>query len=182
MPPPLLNSRDLIQRLRDAGVEFVIVGGVAATLHGLDYVTSDIDVCTPLRGENLGRVARSIEGLDPRQRLRPDRAPLPTNLANLTGLRHLCVETTLGAIDFLNEITGLGQYEDVARLCENITVAGAPCRVLTLEALIQAKRAAGRTKDLLALPGLIALLERDDPEKSLFGRFQRHGEPPSDGG
>jgi hypothetical protein len=46
----------LLQRLSDAGIEFVVVGGVAAVLHGSSMVTRDLDVCAELNGENLRKL------------------------------------------------------------------------------------------------------------------------------
>jgi hypothetical protein len=59
--------------------------------------------------------------------------------------------SSLGVIDFLTEVTGLGEYSDVFRVSELVDVDETTCRVLNLDALIIAKRAANRPKDRLAV-------------------------------
>lgn len=75
--------------------------------------------------------------------------------------------TDLADIDLLGEVLGLGVYEAVYAVSEEIEVYGLPCSVLTLEGLIRAKRAAGRPKDLRALYELEALLvlQQEDKEE-----------------
>lgn len=67
--------------------------------------------------------------------------------------------TDIGDIDLLGEVTGVGSYPDAFAASVVMPLYGIECRVLTLDSLIAAKRAAGRTKDLLALPELEALRE-----------------------
>jgi hypothetical protein len=75
--------------------------------------------------------------------------------------------TDLGDVDILGEVTGLGSYEKLLPVSEEMEVFGLGCKVLTLEGLIKAKKVAGRTKDLMLLPELEALLEiRKSQKKS----------------
>jgi predicted nucleotidyltransferase len=67
--------------------------------------------------------------------------------------------TALGDLDLLGEVTGGGGYEDLLPHSESIEIFGFAIRVVTLERLIQLKRAAGRPKDLEAVAELVALLE-----------------------
>lgn len=69
------------------------------------------------------------------------------------------LQTDIGAIDLLAEITGLGAFEDIRR--QSITVAAFGCQILTLNlpALILSKRSAGREKDLLDLVELESILK-----------------------
>jgi hypothetical protein len=57
------------------------------------------------------------------------------------------------------EVAGVGDYQDVLKNSEYKELFGLQVRVLTIDGLIKAKRAAGRTKDLLVLPELEALRE-----------------------
>lgn len=154
----LLKSREIIQRLNSNGVDFVLVGGMAAILHGLTYVTYDIDFCAPLEGENLRRIIDSLADLNPRQRMNFDK-PLPPDLASFTGLRNLYLRTDLGVVDFLTEISGVGNFEAVVARCITMDLAGVSVRLLDVDGLIDAKTAAGRDKDKLVLPSLRALKE-----------------------
>ena len=67
--------------------------------------------------------------------------------------------TTAGDLDLLGEITGGGSYEELTPFSEELTAFGVRCRFVTLERLIQLKRAAGRPKDLEVIAELQALLE-----------------------
>lgn len=69
------------------------------------------------------------------------------------------LDTDLGPIDLLGEVTGIGQYEAALAASEEISLFDRPCRVLTLDALIRAKRAAGRPRDVEHLVELEALKE-----------------------
>lgn len=157
-PPPPLHAHDLLLRLATADVQFVIVGGVAATLHGLDYTTNDLDICAELRGENLVRLISAIRDLNPRQRMHPNRPPFPPDIET-TPLNNFYAETDLGMLDVLNNITGVGDYAAVLERSRPIELDGAEYNLIDLETLIAAKRAAGRVKDRLSLPGLEFLLK-----------------------
>jgi len=63
----------LIERLCDAGIDFVIVGGFAGVLHGSSLVTRDLDVCTVLSAENIARLRAALRDLQPTHRLTPQR-------------------------------------------------------------------------------------------------------------
>ena len=69
------------------------------------------------------------------------------------------MKTTLGDLDLLGEVTGGGSYEELLPYSEAMTAFGVQCRFVTLERLIQLKRAAGRPKDFDAIAELQALLE-----------------------
>jgi predicted nucleotidyltransferase len=65
----------------------------------------------------------------------------------------------LGDIDLLGEVSGVGNYQNLAANAVEMQICGISVRVISLDDLISAKRAAGRTKDLLVLPELEALRE-----------------------
>jgi predicted nucleotidyltransferase len=134
--------------MNEQGVRFVLIGGYAAILHGSRLLTEDIDACAPLDQENLGRILGALKDTRPRFRMRPDRMPVPDDAARLAGFRNLNLETDFGIVDILGEVTGIGGYEEVLRHSEERSLGGQTFRILTLDALIIAKRAAGRRKDV----------------------------------
>jgi len=154
--------REFLKRMNDSGVRYVLIGGVAGTVHGSPLITEDIDLCAPLDQDNLARILAALKGLNPRFRMRPDKLPVPDDPARLAGFRNLNLLTDLGIIDILSEVTGLGNYEVVLEQTEPKEIEGLLCSVLTLNALIVAKRAAGRRKDLRAVEELEALRRRID--------------------
>ena len=160
----------LLKRLTDSGVEFVLIGGMAAVAHGSSLVTKDVDVCAPLAQPNLSNILTALRGINPKLRMRPDRMALPDDPERLQGLNNLYLVTDLGIIDFLTELSGVGTYAEVVPHSRPADLGGFVCRILDLDALISSKRAAGRPKDLRALPELEALYKRIAGQPGLFDR------------
>ena len=154
------STLDLLTRLIGHEVDFVVVGGVAGVLHGSSVVTQDIDVCAPLTEGNLARIISALRDLSPRFRMTPDRRPLPEGAAGLSGYRNLYLATDWGQIDILSEITGVGDYEEVARHALVVDIGGVACRVMDLDTLIRAKKALNLPKDRQAILELEAIRER----------------------
>lgn len=152
----------LVRVLASAGVEFIIVGGVAANLQGSARTTVDLDVVYRRTGENLDRLAQALGPLEPYLRGVSPGLPFTLDAPTLQRGLNFTLTTRLGAIDLLGEIAGGGTYDDLASDCETVTLSGAPIRCLSLRRLIATKRAAGRPKDLVALSELEALLEERD--------------------
>jgi len=146
----------LIDRLRDAQIQFVIVRGFAGVLHGSSLLTRDLDVCVLLDAANVERLRETFRDLHPRHRLSPQKLSFLDNPDPGSTLKNLYLETDLGPIDFLGSIMGVG----VLNASIEIQLFERPCRVISIEGLIQAKQALGREKDLLAVKELRAILEK----------------------
>src|SRR5258706_12451212 len=58
-----MNADVVVQALCDAGVEFVIIGGWSAILHGSAFMTNDLDVCFSRKAENLRCIVRALAPL-----------------------------------------------------------------------------------------------------------------------
>jgi hypothetical protein len=145
MEPLLL----ILKRLIDQNVELALVGGLAAITHGAEIVTQDVDVCIPFTEENMARIVAAIRDIRPRFRFRPDRMPMWDDPARLATLKNLNIVTDLGVIDFLGEISGVGDFTQVRARSQLTTLAeGISCLTIGLDALIDAKRATGRPKDV----------------------------------
>ena len=141
----------LLERLQDHDVRFVLIGGVAASLRGSTQGTFDVDVCIAVDDVNLHRIHAALKGINPRFRMRPDRMPLWEDPARLSGIRNLNLSTDLGQIDLLGEVTGVGDYAAVHAHSSPMDLGGIVIPVIDLETLIVSKRAAGRPKDQLSL-------------------------------
>ena len=149
----------LLEALSGAGVEFILVGGVAATVHGSARLTQDIDVVYARAGENLERLVTALAAHGPYLRGAPSGLPFCFDTQTLEGGLNFTLTTRLGDIDLLGEVVGGGRYEDLIPHSVKITLFGLPCRCLDLPTLIRVKRAAGRPKDLDAISELQAILE-----------------------
>jgi len=142
-----LRLIDLLKRLNEHAVEYVIIGGIAAVVHGSARVTLDLDICAPLAEPNLSRILSALRGINPRFRMRPDKMRVPDDPERLRGLKNFYVDTDLGILDMLCEVEGVGNFDEVKQHALPIDVGGLICQVLNLDALISAKRAANRPKD-----------------------------------
>jgi hypothetical protein len=150
----------LFQRLCDAEIDFVIVGGFAAILHGSSLLTRDLDVCAVLTRETVAKLREALRDLHPAHRLTAQKLSFLDNPDPDVEVRNLYLRTDLGAIDFLSSITGVGDFESVRAASIEVELFGRRCRVISLEDLIRAKEALGREKDLQAVIQLRAIREK----------------------
>lgn len=151
--------------LHGSGVEFVIIGGVAAQAHGSARVTQDLDICYNRTDENLRRLVRALSPFEPYLRGAPPGLPFSFSAATLRAGLNFTLTTTIGDIDLLGEVTGGGGYDQVAAHSDEIDAFGFATRIISLPWLIHVKRAAGRPKDLEVIAELEALeeeIERGD--------------------
>lgn len=161
----MIKLREAITAFASNSVEFVVIGGVAISLHSSGYLTYDIDFCFSRERENLKRIALALAPFEPRLRGFPPELPFIWDEQTLSGGTTFTLETSLGDIDLLGEVAGVGDFKGVLAESVNFDLFGYKVKVLSIRALIKAKRAAGRTKDLLVLPELEALREALDPEE-----------------
>src|SRR5262245_16532967 len=122
----------LLRALASAGVEFIVVGGAAATAHGSARLTLDLDVVYRRSPDNLERVVACMSGFDPYLRGAPPGLPFRWDLATLRHGLNFTLDTNAGAIDFLGEIAGGGTYESLLPDSHIISVFGAECHCLGL--------------------------------------------------
>jgi hypothetical protein len=166
---PQLES--LLERLTRAQVEFIVVGGFAAVAHGVTLLTEDIDVCCRLGSENLLRIQAAIAELHPVHRLTPQKLPFAMSAADFAGVRNLYLDTDYGPLDCLGSVAGLGEYDQVLARSVAVPFPFGEVRLLSVDALIVAKMAMGRPKDLATIRQLQAIRERQkgDPRDSIPG-------------
>jgi hypothetical protein len=148
---------DLLERLADAGVGFVIVGGYAGIVHGCTYTTQDVDICCDFSPANLLILQEALADLHPIHRMTPRRVSLELTAENAGQFKNLYLDTDLGHLDCLSEIQGLGGYEQVKQASVPIEVEGRRFQVLSVEALITAKEAMNRPRDREAVRQLKAV-------------------------
>jgi hypothetical protein len=103
----------LLAELAAGGVEFIVVGGVAATIHGSARLTLDLDIVYRRTPENLARLVAALQPHAPYQRGAPPGLPFRWDAETLQRGLNFTLSTALGAIDLLGEITGGGSYDDL---------------------------------------------------------------------
>ncbi|HLG19555.1 MAG TPA: hypothetical protein VI895_07025 [Bdellovibrionota bacterium] len=155
----MTDFKGLLRCLSERRVEFIIVGGVAATAHGSSQLTVDLDIVYRRTSENIQRLVDSLQPQAPYLRGAPPGLPFQWDSETIRHGLNFTLTTKLGDIDLLGEIVGGGKYEDLAPHSISLNLYGVSHRCLNLEKLIEVKRAAGRPKDLERLAELEALLE-----------------------
>jgi len=149
----------LLQALLDAGVEFVVVGGVSATLNGVPVTTFDLDVVHRRSPENIDLLIPVLEALDAVYRIQPERRLRPARSALLSS-GHQNLLTKYGPLDMLGTIgNDLGYEELESRSTEILIAEGVRVRILDLEMLIEVKEQLNGEKDRAMLPILRRTLE-----------------------
>jgi hypothetical protein len=157
--PATTQFKALLAALSGNGVSFVIVGGVAGTLHGALRVTYDVDVVYDRSLENLQLLVAALVPLKPY--LRDGGPALPFRLDEETLKRgtNFKFATAKGAIDLMGELAGAGSFSSVRAHAIEADLFGARYSFLGLDALIAARRVAGRTRDLEAIAELEMIRE-----------------------
>ncbi len=149
----------LVRALHDAGIEFVVVGGLAGTLNGSPVTTFDVDILHRRTPENVDRLMKVLEELDAVYRIQPERRLRPSESA-LLSKGHQNLITKYGPLDVLGSIgDNLGYEEILPRSTEMLAAENVRVRVLNLETLIELKEQLGGEKDRAMLPILRQILK-----------------------
>ncbi len=162
----MLEVDRILRTLSEHEVRYVVVGGLALVVHGSAHVTSDIDLCYARDGANLDRLSRALAPLHPRLRGAPEGLPFHLDPPTLKAGLNFTLVTDSGDVDLLGEISGIGGFDQAARNAVERDLYGHLVKIMSLDDLERAKRAAGRRKDLLALDEIEELRRRiakDDP-------------------
>lgn len=159
MREPAFDPLRAIRTLHRHGVRFVLIGGLAARIHGSPSVTGDTDVCYERSPENLERLARALRRLGARLRGTPPDVPVLLDAKTLAAGDHFTFTTDAGNLDCIGTPAGVAGFEDLDRRAEPFAVDGLTVRVAAIEDLVRMKRAAGRPKDLIEVEMLGALID-----------------------
>lgn len=161
---PRQDTPALIRALTEAGVRFIIVGGVAAIVHGASTFTRDLDLLASFDEENMARLLSALGDHAPRFALHPAHPKLTQGPTELAQFKNLYLETDLGRVDVLGRIPN-GTYAELAPKTVKLSLAGVACAVLDLDELIDSKAQLGRPKDEAALIELRAIRDRLSSER-----------------
>jgi len=149
----------LLQCLTAGGVEFIIIGGFAATAHGSAYITADLDVVYRRTPENIRRLSRTLEPLSPYLRGAPPGLPFRFDADTIERGLNFTLHTSAGDLVLIGEAAGGGTYDVLLPHSDVRAVLDLECRFVTLDMLIRLKRAAGRPRDLERIAELEALAQ-----------------------
>lgn len=151
---PELRLHELLQRLTEREVDFVVVGGVAVILQASPRFTKDLDICYAPEQANLDRLGAVLIELGARLRGVDEDLPFVPDGRLLRHTQILTLTTVDGGLDLLVEPDGSPGYPALRRRADQIDVDGIVVRVASVEDLIAMKRAAGRPQDLVDLEAL----------------------------
>lgn len=151
---------EILRTLSEYKVDFIVVGGVCAVLHGAPMTTFDLAVVHSRSADNLKRLLSALHTLDAYYRDRPGQRLQP-KLSHLASPGHQLFLTRFGPLDILGTIGNRLSYSDLITGTVQLQLDDLELRMLTLESLIDTKRAAGRDKD----KAVLALLNQTLKEK-----------------
>lgn len=154
------RTDELLKLLVEAGIEHIVVGGVAAIAWGSPEFTRDLDVVIPFDVDRISRVLAALAPYRPKHMTRPDLGIITDPPERLAEFRMLLVSTDLGRIDFLPEVQPVGRYADLVSRVVRMDLGGHEHDVIDLDDLIAVKEHVARPKDLIVaaqLRGIRAL-------------------------
>jgi hypothetical protein len=154
----------LLKCLVDHDVQFVLIGGLAAVLHGSPTITRDLDICYSSDPSNTERLVRTLRELKATLRRAPEDLAFLLDPEDLLAGDTFRFLTAAGAFDCVGTPAGTQGFEELNANAVEMDVDGIKVRVVSLNDLIRMKRAAGRPKDRIELEILGAL--REELEKS----------------
>lgn len=158
-----LDLERLFSVLADQGVDFVLIGGLAAVFHGSPFPTEDADITPRHSPGNLNRLVAALEALDARIRTDdvPGGLPFGFDATSLAAANVWNLTTSAGDLDISFTPDGTDGYIDLMREATEVPLAGVRVWVSSLSDVIRSKQAANRPKDQRVLPALRKLLNRD---------------------
>jgi predicted nucleotidyltransferase len=152
--PRLLSIAD---HLRKHGVEFLVIGGQAAALHGAPLPTYDVDLCYRRSADNLERLAAALREMHPTLRGAPPDLPFRLDAQSLALGANFTFSTDLGPLDLLGWVEPFGSYDELIARAQMFDLDTCQIAVISLDDLIAIKRHINRAKDQAALVQLEAI-------------------------
>ncbi|HEY7816029.1 MAG TPA: hypothetical protein VIC62_22480 [Nakamurella sp.] len=163
-----LDLAGLLRSLDRHRVAYVMIGGLAAVIHGSPFPTQDLDI-TPATGpDNLARLSTALTDLDTKIRAEgvPDGLPIAHDAESLAAVQTWNLTTKYGDLDISFVPSGTQGFGDLNESAEPVDLYGVAVRVASLADVIRSKQAANRPKDQRVLPTLRELLARRPKGKS----------------
>jgi predicted nucleotidyltransferase len=158
--PAAQDSPAIFDALSRHGVRFVMIGGLAAILHGSPFPTEDVDITPESSAENLERLSDALAELDARvyTATEPDGVPFAHNATSLGSAGVWNLGTSHGRLDISFVPNGTEGFPDLDRDALTVQLRGIDVRVASLADIIRSKQAANRPKDQRVLPTLREIL------------------------
>ena len=159
------DSVKMLKVLLENDVEFILVGGFAAVIHGVSTVTQDLDLCFHFTAKNVQKLLNALEPLHPVHRVLSRTLPITQNIKELGRFKNLYLKTDIGSLDLLGQVSDVGNYQTLLSHIEVIAMFGLPCKIIDIPSLIKAKKFMGRPKDKQAVVELEAIEKKQGKKK-----------------
>lgn len=148
---------ELLRRLAEAKVEFVVVGGLALNAWGVVRGTNDVDVVLATDTDNIKRIAEVAVSVGGHVQQGEALLGTPFSIeAALADGRQVAIETDLGRLDVVQGLDGVPSFEELRSRAREAEILGTAVWVCSREDLRAMKQAAGRTRDLADIEDLDA--------------------------
>lgn len=151
------QTEALLRLLDDAGIPFLVIGGVAAITWGASEFTRDLDVCMDFTEANVTRLLEALAPHRPRHLTRQDLGRIADPPHALVKFRSLLLVTDLGRLDVLRDVPPTGGYAELAARGKQVTAYDRTLHVIGLDDLITIKEHVARPKDLVVAAQLRAI-------------------------
>lgn len=140
------NLQALLKLLVHSQIDFVLVGGFAAVLHGCNQSTRDIDICIVYSPEQIQLLQNLLKPFHPQHRIGDQKTSFTDMDTSKKQDFHLV--TDLGVLDVISHVEGIGDYYDILKRSEEIKIYGGKCHLISINDLIKSKKVLGRHRDL----------------------------------
>jgi hypothetical protein len=163
-PDAPLDVSELFRVLAEHRVEYLVIGGVAAQVHGRRRTTKDLDVTPAPERENLARLAAALAALDAHPaELGPD-TPAPTAEQLLSVPVVPPLNTRHGALHILNDVPGARAYDEMRTRALTLDLDGIAIQIVGVDDLIRMKQTSGRPGDIEDIAAITAVARRERPD------------------
>jgi len=144
--PSTLDLSAILEGLLEAGIKFILVGGLAAVVQGAPVTTMDVDIVHNRSSENISKLIAFLKSIDATYR-RPDDKVIGPNEGDIAGMGHFLFTTQFGPLDVLAFIEQGKAYEDLLEHTVEIEFRDHIIRVLNLKTLVELKKTSRDAKD-----------------------------------
>jgi len=160
-PERPLDLRELFRALAEHGVDYLVIGGVAAQVHGRRRTTKDLDVTPAPDSENFKRLAAALVALDAHPVELGASAPTPTADQLHVAAVVPPLTTRHGELHILNEVPGATAYAGMRTRALTTDLDGIVIQIVGVDDLIRMKQATGRPSDIEDIEALTTVARRE---------------------